>query len=101
MLIFENILLIWCVSGLNKKTAINRNPTAFAITKPTSEISTEPFSAMADTTERIISPITSSNTAAPKMIFASLVLSFPRSLNTRAVIPTDVAVSVAPKNKAV
>ena len=40
-------------------------------------------------------------TAAPRIIFASRVWSLPRSLNTRAVMPTLVAESVAPRNRRV
>jgi hypothetical protein len=45
---------------------------------------------------RMTSPRTSSMTAAPRMIRASGVLDLPRSCITRAVIPTLVAVRVAP-----
>ena len=48
------------------------------------------------TTLRITSPSTSSMTAAPRMIRASGVRIRPESDSTRAVIPTEVAVSVAP-----
>ena len=50
------------------------------------------------TTERTSSPRTSSITAAPRTICASLVFDFPRSRRTLAVIPTLVAQSVAPRN---
>ncbi len=53
------------------------------------------------TTVRMISPSTSSATAAPSTILASVVASALRSPNTRAVIPTLVAVSAAPRNTAV
>ncbi len=52
------------------------------------------------TTLRITSPSTSSITAAPMMILASGVFIRPKSDRTRAVIPTDVAVSVAPMKMA-
>ena len=42
------------------------------------------------------SPMTSSATAAPSTVRASTRVSAPRSLNTRAVIPTLVAASAAP-----
>ena len=48
------------------------------------------------TTAKIISPNTSSMTAAPKTIWLSVSWRRPRSESTRAVIPTLVAVSVAP-----
>ena len=46
-------------------------------------------------------PITSSATAAPSTVRASTRVSAPRSLNTRAVMPTLVAASAAPTNSAV
>src|SRR6266576_762914 len=54
-----------------------------------------------ETTPRITSPMTSSITAAPRMRRASRLCSTWRSLSTRAVIPTEVAVSVAPTKMAV
>src|SRR3989449_2011533 len=54
-----------------------------------------------ETTPRITSPMTSSITAAPRIIRASKLCSTWRSLSTRPVIPTDVAVSVAPTKMAV
>ena len=53
------------------------------------------------TTVRMISPSTSSATAAPSTIRASVVASARRSPNTRAVMPTLVAVSAAPRKIAV
>ena len=52
------------------------------------------------TTLRITRPSTSSMTAAPMMMRAAGVLIRPRSAKTRAVIPTDVAVRVAPRKMA-
>jgi hypothetical protein len=49
------------------------------------------------TTARITSPSTSSMTAAPRMILASFVRVASRSRNTRAVMPTLVAVRTAPR----
>ena len=54
---------------------------------------------MPTTTARMISPRTSSTTAAPRMILASEVWSLPRSLSTRAVIPTLVAHNVAARKR--
>src|SRR5438876_611486 len=54
-----------------------------------------------ETTPRITSPMTSSITAAPRIRRASRLCSTWRSLSTRAVIPTEVAVSVAPTKMAV
>ena len=51
---------------------------------------------MPETAARITRPITSSMTAAPRMIRDSLAPVFPRSRSTRAVMPTLVAHSVAP-----
>jgi hypothetical protein len=53
---------------------------------------------MPETTARMIKPNTSSITAAPRMIYASFVCNLPRSLKTRAVMPTLVAQSTAPMN---
>jgi hypothetical protein len=64
---------------------------------------TEPELAVAATkpltTAKTTSPMTSSATAAPRMMRASLVFALPKSLSTRAVIPTLVAVRVPPTNK--
>src|SRR5205814_710447 len=54
-----------------------------------------------ETTPRITSPMTSSMTAAPRITRASRLCSTWRSLRTRAVIPTEVAVRVAPTKMAV
>ena len=52
------------------------------------------------TTVRINNPKISSTTAAPIIVLASFVLRAPKSPNTLAVIPTDVAVMAAPTNRA-
>ena len=62
---------------------------------------TEPSDTIRTTTVRITSPRTSSATAAPSTVRASTVARARRSLNTRAVIPTLVAASAAPRNNAV
>src|SRR2546422_4782756 len=54
-----------------------------------------------ETTPRITSPMTSSITAAPRIRRASKLCSTWRSLSTRPVIPTEVAVRVAPTKMAV
>src|SRR6266566_3343993 len=54
-----------------------------------------------ETTLKITSPMTSSITAAPRIIRASKLCSTWRSLSTRPVIPTEVAVRVAPTKMAV
>ena len=51
------------------------------------------------TTERRRRPRTSSMTAAPRMIWASLVVDLLRSRKTRAVMPTLVADRVAPRKR--
>ena len=53
------------------------------------------------TTVSINSPKISSTTAAPIIVFASLDFRAPKSPNTLAVIPTEVAVIAAPTNKAI
>ena len=58
-----------------------------------------PVTASPLTTARIIRQSTSSITAAPRMTRASSVVSFPKSRNTRAVIPTLVAVRIPPINR--
>src|SRR5881397_2877335 len=57
--------------------------------------------ASAETTPKMTSPMTSSITAAPRITRASRLCSTWRSLSTRAVIPTEVAVRVAPTKMAV
>src|SRR5213080_2396040 len=57
--------------------------------------------ASAETTPKMTSPMTSSITAAPRISRASRLCKTWRSLSTRPVIPTDVAVSVAPTKMAV
>ena len=81
-------------------TATTRKPAATASVRATPSRVTAPPAATPETTLRITSPSTSSMTAAPMMIRASGVPIRPRSESTRAVIPTDVAVSVAPTKMA-
>ena len=69
-------------------------PTARVRATPSSV--TAPPAASPDTTLRMTRPRTSSITAAPMMTRASRWCIRPRSDRTRAVIPTEVAVSVAP-----
>ena len=86
--------------------AINRNPIALAEIIPTVNNSTEALPPefveviSALTTAKIINPQTSSITAAPKMILDSILFNFFNSDKTLAVIPTLVAVRVAPMVKA-
>src|SRR6266850_640320 len=81
--------------------ATNRNATA------TPRMRTAPCrlnavpAASPETTPRITSPMTSSITAAPRIRRASKLCSTWRSLSTRPVIPTEVAVRVAPTKRAV
>ena len=67
----------------------------------TSRIDTVPSETTRTTTVRMTSPSTSSATAAPSTVRASTLASARRSLNTRAVMPTLVAASAAPRNNAV
>ena len=57
------------------------------------------FALPAPRTRQGFAGITSSATAAPKLMRASFVFDLPRSLRTRAVMPTLVAVSVPPTNR--
>src|ERR1051325_6752404 len=78
-----------------------RNTAAFATISPTlPKAIGVPALAAAMTplsTARMTSPNTSSTTAAPRITRASGVVLLPRSCSTRAVIPTLVAVRVAPR----
>ncbi len=67
----------------------------------TDRTDTDPSVTSRTTTVRTMSPITSSATAAPSTMRASVVARALRSPNTRAVMPTLVAVSAAPTNSAV
>ena len=67
----------------------------------TERADTEPSVTRRTTTVSTTRPITSSATAAPSTTRASWVASARRSPNTRAVMPTLVAVSAAPTNSAV
>ena len=75
-----------------------RKPTASPIVDDTVATSTEPCWTMRVTTVRMMSPSTSSVTAAPRTVRASDVDSARRSPKTRAVMPMLVAVSAAPTN---
>ena len=78
-----------------------RNATATPTIPRTVAIETVPSVTIRTTTVRITSPSTSSATAAPSTVRASTEVSARRSLNTRAVMPTLVAASAAPRNSAV
>ena len=78
-----------------------RNASAMAKMPTTLNTDTDPSDTILTTTVRITSPRTSSATAAPSTVLASTLASARRSLNTRAVIPTLVAASAAPRNSAV
>ena len=67
----------------------------------TDSTDTDPSVTRRTTTVSTMRPITSSATAAPSTMRASVVASARRSPNTRAVMPTLVAVSAAPTNSAV
>ena len=78
--------------------AMIRKPTAKPIVEITPATSTEPCTTMRVTTVRMTRPSTSSATAAPRTIRASVEDNARRSPKTRAVMPTLVAASAAPKN---
>src|SRR6185295_10254651 len=81
-------------------TATTRKATATARVRTTPSTETAAPPATPETTLRMTSPSTSSMTAAPMMTRASDVAMRPRSDSTRAVIPTEVAVRVAPTKMA-
>ena len=76
-----------------------RNPIARPMVETKPPTSTEPCSTMRVTMVRITRPMTSSATAAPRTMRASVEESAFKSPKTRAVIPTLVAASAAPRNK--
>ena len=87
------------IAGANRvprTTASTRNPTANKKILPTERMPSAAPPTMPDTTARITIPRTSSITAAPMMMRASGVCIRFRSESTRAVMPTEVAVRVAP-----
>src|SRR2546422_2182658 len=83
-------------SAAPSATAATRNPTATASVHTTPTALTAAPAASPETTPRITRPSTSSMTAAPRMSRASVESMHFRSERTRAVMPTEVAVSVAP-----
>ena len=76
-----------------------RNPTAKPIVVAMVPMPTEPCSTIRVTTVRMMRPRTSSTTAAPNTVRASIVANARKSPNTRAVIPMLVAVRAAPINR--
>ena len=91
----------WKSRGANfepERRSDDEEPDGDGTIPTTSPIDTEPSETSRTTTVRITSPSTSSATAAPSTVRASTVASARRSLNTRAVMPTLVAVSAAPMN---
>ena len=76
-----------------------RKSTALAMISTTLTTLTVPACTRLETTARMTSPRTSSMTAAPRTICASGIFSLPRSRKTRPVMPTEVAASVAPRNR--
>ena len=83
-------------ASLEPSTALTtRKAIATARMTATSVIDTEPSETRRTTTVRMTRPRTSSATAAPNTVRASIVARARRSLNTRAVIPTLVAESAA------
>ncbi len=92
-------------SGGPKRPPINAVTTRKATATPTiprtAVIETVPSVTIRTTTVRMTRPRTSSATAAPSTVRASTDVRARRSLNTRAVMPTLVAASAAPRNSAV
>ena len=90
------------VNSLPITIAKNKNPNAFPVIIATEENSIETSCPKLEleinppTIARIISPITSSITAAPRITLDSIAFSLFNSDRTLAVIPTLVAVKVAP-----
>ena len=83
-------------------TTATKKPIAFALIIPRSTIEKSPeLPRTPATTVRINKPKISSTTAAPMIVFASLYFKAPKSPNTLAVMPTEVAVIAAPTNKAI
>ena len=76
-----------------------KNATASATVPSTLATSTDPSLTMRVTTVRMMRPSTSSATAAPRTMRASVELNARKSLNTRAVIPTLVAANAAPRKR--
>ena len=83
-----------------RTTASTRKPTANRKILPTERTPSAAPPTIPDTTARITIPSTSSITAAPMMILASGVCIRFKSDSTRAVMPTEVAVRVAPTKMA-
>ncbi len=83
------------------KLPSTRKRTATRMMPATDRIDTEPSVTRRTTTVSTTRPITSSATAAPSTTRASRVARARRSPKTRAVMPTLVAVSAAPTNRAV
>ena len=77
--------------------ATSRNPNAKPTVETRPPMSTDPCSTMRVTIVKITRPITSSATAAPRTMRASVEESALRSPKTRAVMPTLVAASAAPR----
>ena len=84
---------------LPNQTAQIKNPAALETIQSISPMLAEPCKTRASITVSTTSPSTSSMTAAPRMIFDSRAWILPRSLSTRAVIPTLVEQIDAPMNR--
>ena len=81
-------------------TATTRKTTLFTARRAIPPSETPPVVATPVTTARVIRPRMSSTTAAPSTTLAAGSWSRPRSASTRAVMPTLVAVKVAPTKTA-
>ena len=78
----------------------SQKPKVLSATRPTSLGTISPVSPRPTTMVSTSIPMTSSNTAAPRMVTPSGVVSLLRSPRTRTVMPMDVAVMTAPMNSA-
>ncbi|CAB4771302.1 unannotated protein [freshwater metagenome] len=86
------------ITNIPTAPAIAMNPTAMPMVLATPARSTDPCWTIRVTTVRMMRPRTSSATAAPRTMRASVDESARKSPKTRAVIPTLVAASAAPRN---
>src|SRR3989338_6196977 len=89
----------WEIGG-GSQSATARNAAANNVVRATANQDREPDAAMPWIAERMMIPRISSMTAAPRIIWASGILSLPMPARTLAVIPTLVAVRAAPTNTA-
>ncbi len=99
--IFETQRPIIGESQSPAKTEPNKKTKEVRVVEKTAPALIDPEMTIPLIMERMTNPKISSMTAAPKIIFASAVASLPKSFMTRAVMPTEVAVKVAPIKRCV